>query len=246
MGGLGRGFLVVFLILVLGAITVHADGLDDFLSMVLDEPSEYSMLVDLTLEDEIRSAALELQKSLGVKVLFLDPSIVPRFDKTIVVSSPHSPFLAVWNFTKPSLLRIDTFRGLKLFVISDRAQIHQGMLAGIQRRVDVLKTPLQEEVLVVEQPAPESPLSFIVMVFVGVGALGIVGMGIAEVSRKRRLHDPQLRLRQYFSMLLQKGYTREQLMQSVVPALMDRGWKEHVIVATLHSAHEQKMHKVHT
>jgi hypothetical protein len=84
------------------------------------------------------------------------------------------------------------------------------------------------------------------MVFVGVGALGIVGMGIAEVSRKRRLHDPQLRLRQYFSMLLQKGYTREQLMQSVVPALMDRGWKEHVIVATLHSAHEQKMHKVHT
>jgi hypothetical protein len=47
-------------------------------------------------------------------------------------------------------------------------------------------------------------------------------------------------------MLLQKGYTREQLMQSVVPALMDRGWKEHVIVATLHSAHEQKMHKVHT
>jgi hypothetical protein len=120
------------------------------------------------------------------------------------------------------------------------------MLAGIQRRVDVLKTPLQEEVLVVEQPAPESPLSFIVMVFVGVGALGIVGMGIAEVSRKRRLHDPQLRLRQYFSMLLQKGYTREQLMQSVVPALMDRGWKEHVIVATLHSAHEQKMHKVHT
>ncbi|MDA1197354.1 MAG: hypothetical protein O2779_05330 [Nanoarchaeota archaeon] len=245
MWGLRRWFLLVLMVLVVSSSFAYADGLDDFLSVVLENPSEYSMLIDLTLDDDTRVAALDLQNSLGVKVLFLDPSIVPHFDKTLVVSSPRSPFLADWNFTRPSLLRIDTFRGLKLFVISDRSSIHQAMLSGIQKRVEVLKTPLKEEELVVEQAAPRGPLSVVVMGFVGVAGLSVVAIGITEISRKKRLHDPQLRLRQYFSMLLRKGYSREQLMYSVVPVLIEQGWKEHVIVATLHSADGKKMHQVH-